>query len=332
MERAQSIYSVNSESIATAISDTSSTISSQSDSTTIHYESDYQNVFNRHPSAPLTAAKLAEFVSYTDLKRFEGSHLKGFHDIVFKDFSLWICGWNKNMLKGKDTVLVNAQLPHFTTVQKKKKGDTKAEQPTIMALFGKNILFTKANGNTLYSLNLSSKRIRCVYSMANLTIAAICSSNQQLFLLDRKKAMHIKVLDSNFQQEKNIALNIENIQDCSIGMCVINQMKYPGPALAAATPRSSPSSGYSSISDVSSAFNLRSRELDTAVTYLISTSSPSASVRAVNRRNGILWQLDCKSNPELGLKFNPCSLTASHAGDIYFADKGTNRVSIVLSQ
>ena len=328
-ERAQSIDTVSDEPIATALSDTSSTNSSQPDSTVIHYKSDYQeNIIDGHPSQNLTAVKVAKLVSYTNLKRFEGSHLKLFSSALFYGESLWISGWNKNMFNRKDTVIVNARLPDFITVQKKKKYDQNAEQPTIMAVFGDNILFAKTNGNKLYSLNLTSKRISEVFSPVDLTIAAICTSHQHVFVLNRNQSDDINVLDSNFQQEGKISLNIGNIQDCAMNMCVINQQQHSG-----LTPRSSNTSGYLSTSDFRSTFNFTSLEVDASDTnILIGTSLPKASLRVVNLRNGILWQLNRKTNPELGLKFNPCSLTASHAGDIYFADKGTNRVSIVVSQ
>ena len=258
-ERAQSIDSLSDEPIATALSDTSNTNSSQPDSTVIHYKSDYQeNIIDGHPSQNLTAVKVAKLVSYTNLKRFEGSHLKLFSSALFYGESLWISGWNKNMFKRKDTVLVNARLPDFITVWKKQKSDPKAEQETLMAVFGDNLIFAKANGNNLYSLNLISKRISDVFSPADLTIAAICTSHQHVFILNRNQSNDINVLDSNFQQEVKISLNIGNIQDCAMNMCVINQQQHSG-----LTPRSSNTSGYLSTSDLRSTFNFTSWEVET---------------------------------------------------------------------
>ena len=34
----------------------------------------------------------AQFQSSTNLKRFKGSHLKGFHSALFVGDSMWICG------------------------------------------------------------------------------------------------------------------------------------------------------------------------------------------------------------------------------------------------
>ena len=41
---------------------------------------------------------------------------------------------------------------------------------------------------------------------------------------------------------------------------------------------------------------------------------------------GILWQVDSRTNPELGEGFNPCGVSACEAGDIYFADSSTDKV------
>ena len=217
-----------------------------------------------------------------------------------------------------DTVLLNVQIPDFTFIKKHKKGDTKAERPTIMVPFRDNILFAKKNGNEVFSLNLNSQRFRRVFGAPDLTIAALCTSNHQVFILNPNQADYIRILDSNFQPEGKIATHLTNVQDCSMDMCVINQLQHSGHPLASAGRHSSVTSESSSASDISS------RESDVAdINIVISTSSPNASVRAVNLRQNVLWQLDRRTHAEVGMKFNPCSVTASKSGDIYFADRGT---------
>ena len=192
IERTQSVYSVSGGSIAETFPDASDTPSSQSDSTTIYDGSDRQeNISDRYTSLPLNSAKVAELVSYTNLKRFDGSHLLSFFSVLFFGESVWISGWNKNMFKRKDTVLTNAKLPDFITVKKKKKGDPRAEQPTIMAPFGESILFAKANGNDIYSLNLTSNRIKRVFSIPDLSIAAMSTSSHHVFIFNRNETNFI---------------------------------------------------------------------------------------------------------------------------------------------
>ena len=326
-ERTQSVYSVSGTSINTALSEEYSNPYSQPESISIHNGSDYQDDFlERDPSVAITAAKLAELVSYTDLKKFEGSRLKGFHDIVFNRDSVWICAWNKHILKRKETVLVNTQLPDFTTVLKQKKVDLIAEQTTIIVLFGDNILYAKRDGNEIYSYHPKSKKRRRVYSSADLSIAAMCSDKHQVFILTRHQTTYIRVLDSNFREKATITNDFGNIKDCCVDMCVINPLGYIVPAQPM-THRSPSTSCFVSASDISSTVGTKSVDTDVSnITIVISFTSPRASVRAVNMRNDILWQLDCRKNKELGLDFNPCSVTSSEAGDIYFADRWTNRV------
>ena len=223
-----------------------------------------------------------------------------------------------------DIVLLNVQIPDFTKVRKKKKGDPKAEQPTIMALFGGNILFAKKNANEIFSLNRKSRRIRRVYRAANLTIGAMCTSYHQVFILNPYQAKYIKVLDSNFQQEDKIPTGFREFRDCNMDMCVASTSVSPYETVR------SISSLMSKTSANSSRYNISPREIEMVSTCIvISTSSPNASVRAVKREE-VLWQLDCIANPELGLEFNPSSVTASETGDIYFADQGGNKVSYCI--
>ena len=56
------------------------------------------------------------------------------------------------------------------------------------------------------------------------------------------------------------------------------------------------------------------------------TATEHPSVRAVNEA-GVIWNLDPRSYPELDHRFNPCSVSTSKTGDVFIADKGTDRVS-----
>ena len=62
-------------------------------------------------------------------------------------------------------------------------------------------------------------------------------------------------------------------------------------------------------------------------TIVVSVPYPHGSIRAVSSRAGTLWELDCVDHLDLpGSLFNPCSVSASETGDVYIADRGTNRV------
>ena len=60
---------------------------------------------------------------------------------------------------------------------------------------------------------------------------------------------------------------------------------------------------------------------------IVSVSVPRASVRAVNQSQGVLWELDCRSRPDLlSPEFNPCSVSSSVSGNIFILDRGTEKV------
>ena len=85
----ESIFSEGDESVATAWSD--SLANSESNFSTLYSPPIYQDEFPID-TAP---AKFAELSCFTNLKRFEGSHLKLFSSAVFNGDTVWISGHNK---------------------------------------------------------------------------------------------------------------------------------------------------------------------------------------------------------------------------------------------
>ena len=327
----QSLYSVGASSHATALSANSrlSHISTVSGFPTV----DGQKEFPDKSLQPIR--KTAELLSYVNLEKFEGSHLKIFSSAFFSNESMWICGWNKNLIGNNDTVLMNVEIPDYTTIMKQKKGDPKAELPTIMIRFRDVILFAKKGGKEIYSFNPKSKKFKRVFGTSDLTIAAMCSSNERVFILNPKQADYIRVLDSRFQAEGKIPTGLGDVRGCEIDICLIGDHQHSAPS----TPSSSQSRvsspvdynqfGFQSPAEFNRSSSFRDKHtIDN--TIVICTSNPHASLRAVSQMEGVVWQIDSRTNPELGSEFNPCSVSASETGDIYFADSSTDKASFPI--
>ena len=283
------------------------------------------------PTKP-TKKTLAELVSYVNLEKFEGSHLKIFSSAYFSRQSMWICGWNKGGIFGNpDTVLLNVEVPDYKTTMKQKKSDPKAELPTIMIPFRDVILFAKKAGNEIYSFKPDSKKFRRVLGGADLTVAAMCSSNDRVFILNPKQADFIRVFDSRIQAEGKIPTGLGDIRGCEVDISLIGEYQHSVPSTPSSPPSrvSSPIDhtqfGFQSPVDFHRSANTHDKHTIDH-TIVICTSSPHASLRAVNQMEGVVWQIDSRTNPELGVGFNPCSVSASETGDIYFADSGTDKV------
>ena len=291
---------------------------------------DEQEEFLKGKLQTTTRRTLAELVSYINLERFKGSRLRIFYNAFYTDSSMWICGWNKNFIGHNDTVILNVTASNYKTIMKQKKSHPKAELPTIMVQFGELILFAKKGGNEIYTFNPESKKFRRVLSDTQLTIAALCSSDHQCFLVNERETNNIRILDSRFKTVGKIPTSLGDVRGCEIDIGLISKQKYSVPFMpsSSASNISSPidqnqltsTSPTDNVRDTSSKDNTYNR------TIVISTSQPRASLRAVNQMKGVLWQRDSGTNPELGIGFNPCSVSASETGCIYFADSNTNKV------
>ena len=54
-----------------------------------------------------------EFISSTHIRIFKGSALKAFSNVFFSDNTLWITGWNRNLIGAKTLFLLNVDLPEY---------------------------------------------------------------------------------------------------------------------------------------------------------------------------------------------------------------------------
>ena len=175
-----------------------------------------------------------------------------------------------------------------------------------MVPFGNRLLFAKEGGNEVQSFDLYSKCFKCVFHLANLQIAAMCANSTQVFILDQKNAAEITVLDSNFKQKEKITTHLEEVENCKMDMCAVGRLRY-----------SLQTSSYSE-------FRFQEKDVVTD-NIIISTSSPNGSITALSQNLGVLWKID-RTHTEIGEQFNPCSVTASVHGDIYFADRDSDKV------
>ena len=90
-------------------------------------------LYNRPP----TAKTVAKMTSHINVRQFQAAHLKTFSNALFDGETMWICGWNMNIMEHKDIVLLHVQVLEYKILSKQKKLDQKAELPLIMCPFKK---------------------------------------------------------------------------------------------------------------------------------------------------------------------------------------------------
>ena len=161
----------------------------------------------------------AEFQSRTDTKWFKGSHLKGFHNALFVGDSLWICGWNKNIIGQKYIVCLNVQGDDYGVLSKKKNKYHEADEPMIMFAIREMIYFAKRSGYEIHSFNTKTQVFHSVFHSKHVAISAMCGSEDFLYILDKNQPSHVHILDYNFNDLDRIKTGLENIHDCNVGMC-----------------------------------------------------------------------------------------------------------------
>ena len=63
-------------------------------------------------------------------------------------------------------------------------------------------------------------------------------------------------------------------------------------------------------------------------TIAISTSYPLGSIRLLEWNHGVLWQVNIRNSPTVPMRFNPCSVSVTSDGRIFFADRFAHEVCI----
>ena len=231
-----------------------------------------------------------ELISFTNIEIFKGSQLKAFSCVLFSVNSLWICGWNKNWLGAKTTVLLNVDLQEYKGKGKEKKTDSNADHPTIMVPHGDNIIFTMKGGNEIFSFNTKARTFRVAHSSLKLKVAAMCGGDNKFFLLNRKQLGYIQILDSRFTGEGKITTELWNFKDCDMDMCLVKTETG-------------------------------------SHTIIITTSFPHGSVRAIDKDKDELWKID-GSRELLGTIFNPYSVSSCLSDVTFVADQGKDKACI----
>ena len=289
---------------------TTSTIAGACPSVSDETDSVAELPFNMRPRTTAT------LWTKTDTKHFESFRLKTFFSALFRGDSMWICGWNQNRVFTNDTVLVHVKVPDYKLVKKHKIADRQAHEQTIICPFGESILFAKKGGSKIFNFNTQSHIFKDVFTRSKLTITALCSTGKHIFILDNTRPQDIQIFDSSFQPEGKIPTGLENVKDCDVDMCLINDKdgKYLSMFLSSAATQ--PEKGTSASQASGHAAKI----------VVISTSMPLPSVRAVSQTHRLIWELNCRTSTQIDIQFDPCSVTASESRDVFIADRGTDRV------
>ena len=158
-----------------------------------------EEITNSDCTESIASGPRVEFQSSTDLSRFKGSHLKGFQSALFAGDSMWICGWNKKIRGQMNLVLLNVKWDDYDIISMNELKYSGADQPMIMFATGNRIFFAKRDGNEIHSLNTKTHEFHNEFYSHNITISAICEDEDLMYILDKKQADYIVILDSRFK-------------------------------------------------------------------------------------------------------------------------------------
>ena len=226
-----------------------------------------------------------DLISYTDRKSFR---LKVISDVVIKEFSIWLCGWSRNVVGNNDTVLLNIDAESSKVLFKTKRTNSSADLPTILVPYKEDLLLTMKGGHKVYCFSEKTHCITKVYDDNSLRIKAMCCNDEFVYFLDTKSNPCVRRLSSDFDRSDFCSVVGEDTRNYDMDMCTLGD------------------------------------------TIFISTAKPMASVKAL-RQNQVTWQVNNYTNPLLTPHFDPCSVAASVTGDIFVADRGTNKVRALCS-
>ena len=222
-----------------------------------------------------------------DVKSIKGSPVKSVSNCIFKGDSMWASSWKKDILGTFSTVFLNLKGPEYKLMAKKKKKTDGVDCPTVMFLSGDFIFFAEKGGKAIYQFNTVSHKFKRMTVFSDFAMAAMCGNEEFVYIIDENTHDHVTVLDSNFKPYSKVPTGLTQTRDCDIDMCL------------------------------------------TSVTWDVTMKHPiaicttrPASVRIVSQ-DGLIWNLDYRHCPE---HFSPCSVTSSADGQIYIADRGTNKV------
>ena len=246
-------------------------------------------VLRPHDSVPSVETR-AQPVSKTNVKN--KSPLRRFSNSLLKGDSMFVCGWIKGRFWYYDYIAVfDVQTPEYNFILKQRIKDSQAGQPLLMCAFDQRILVARKGGSEVHCFGIHEQQVSTL-NTGNVAVMAMCGNADYVYILDNSRPHRINIFDSDFEAHGNITTVLEGVKDANVDMSIIHDDENPARHIA-----------------------------------IISSSFPQASVRAIDQ-TGVLWQLDCRTCPDqIDLSFNPCSVTASCAGDIFIADREGERVS-----
>ena len=257
-------------------------------------------------SIPPAANVRAELVSYAVLGKTERLNLRRFYGANFMNNSIWICGWTKEA-GFNYTAFYNVEVPDYNVLDKKQKSDPAGRKPTITCSLGQFILFAKKDSRELHSFD--GRQFSTMKLNAPI-VTDMCFSNKYIYIFDGRYPHEITFFEPHSNRSGKIKTEFTNVEKCDVHMCVITDQATED---VEGSPKP-PTSG--------------DQQEVTNETVVLSCSRPHACVRAVNQAHGVLWQLDCRTHPNLlDFSFNPCSVSSSEAGDVFIADRGSDKVN-----
>ena len=159
------------------------------------------------------------FLHSTDTNQLNGVHVKAFHSAFFVQDSLWICGWNENIIGQKNIVFLNVQWDDYDIISKNELKYPEADKPLIVFNSKEIIFFTKRDGNEIHSFNTKAHEFRSVFR-TNFVISAMCGSENHFYILDKYQPEHIVILDSSYHASGRITTGLKNIRHCKLDICL----------------------------------------------------------------------------------------------------------------
>ena len=186
----------------------------------------HRNEDDQLPPSPVENAfpqlKLPELsndlISYTDRRIV---HLKVISDVVIKEFSMWLCGWSKNVVGKNDTVLMNIDTKSLKVQFKTKRRNSDAHLPTILVPFKEYLLFAKKGGHKVYCFSEKKHAIFKRYNDKSVRIKAMCCTDENIYIIDTKFNPCVRVLNSDFQPGALTSVGDEDTRNCDMDMCAV---------------------------------------------------------------------------------------------------------------
>ena len=218
---------------------------------------------------------------------FKDSPVEKFHSALFAGDSLWICGWNKNTIEQKHIVFLNVDLQGDDYYVLSKN---KVKYP------GGDVPITMFMTRGL--IFLAKRDGNGIHSFNTKTheFRRVFGTNELAISAMCGSENFVNILDKN-QPGHVLILNSSFHVSGSI------------------------KTGLGTIYDCSVDM------CSVGDTTVISTSFPLGTIRCLERKHGVVWEINIQNSPQLPKQFNPCSVSAISDGPVFVADRYNDKVS-----